>query len=134
MLLPHNATVVVADGQHLKLFRNGGDDANPKLQALATPDVGSDNKGSGSRHHSSAANPDDSQLEEDGHAAGSATMLNKLVLEGGVSQLIVVAAPRTLGEMRKHYHKAVSAALLGEISKDLTGHSIADIEKALAAA
>jgi protein required for attachment to host cells len=35
--------------------------------------------------------------------------------------------------MRKHYHKALSAILLGEIAKDLTGHSLADVEKALTA-
>jgi len=39
-----------------------------------------------------------------------------------------------LGELRKHYHKSLTAALVGEIAKDLTGHSIADIEKTVAAA
>ena len=46
----------------------------------------------------------------------------------------IIAAPRALGEMRKHYHKTLSAKLLGEISKDLTGHPIADIESAIQAA
>ncbi len=53
---------------------------------------------------------------------------------GKIDSLIVVAAPRTLGELRKHYHKALSAVLAGEIAKDLTGHSIADVEKTIAAA
>jgi protein required for attachment to host cells len=35
--------------------------------------------------------------------------------------------------MRKHYHKALSAILLGEIAKDLTGHSLLNVEQALAA-
>jgi hypothetical protein len=39
--------------------------------------------------------------------------------------------PRTFGELRKHYHKSLSAILVGEIEKDLTGHNIQDIEKAL---
>ncbi|MET0347426.1 MAG: host attachment protein, partial [Methyloceanibacter sp.] len=42
--------------------------------------------------------------------------------------------PRALGEMRKHYHAKLKDALVGEISKDLTGQTSADIEKALAAA
>ncbi|UXN68011.1 host attachment protein (plasmid) [Devosia neptuniae] len=42
--------------------------------------------------------------------------------------------PRALGEMRKHYHKALTAKLLGEIAKDLTGHSIGDVEAAIEAA
>ena len=61
-------------------------------------------------------------------------MLNKRVLDGKIASLIIVAAPRTLGELRKHYHKALSAILVGEVAKDLTGHSIADVEKIIAAA
>ena len=53
---------------------------------------------------------------------------------GGIEQLVVIAAPRSLGELRKHYHKTLEAKLTGEIAKDLTGHSIADIEKAVHAA
>ena len=47
--------------------------------------------------------------------------------------LIVVAPPRTLGALRKHYHKEVERRLIGEISKDLTGHPIGEIEKIIAA-
>ncbi|HSP45252.1 MAG TPA: host attachment protein [Chthoniobacterales bacterium] len=47
---------------------------------------------------------------------------------------MIIAAPKTLGEMRKHYHKKLEEALVGEIAKDLTGHSIADIEKTIIAA
>ncbi|WP_242154832.1 host attachment protein [Sphingomonas sp. BAUL-RG-20F-R05-02] len=46
----------------------------------------------------------------------------------------MIAAPRTLGELRKHYHKTLEAKLVGEVSKDLTGHTTADIEKAIASA
>ena len=42
--------------------------------------------------------------------------------------------PRTLGELRKSYHKKLSEVLRGEISKDLTGHAVHDIEKTIAAA
>lgn len=134
MLLPNGATVAVADGAKLHLFRNSGDGGHPKLTATPVDAVDSDNKGSGSRHGSSAANPDDSQMQEDGFAAGTAALLNKHVLDGSISHLVVIAAPRTLGELRKHYHKQLSAKLLGEVAKDLTGHSVADIEKAVAAA
>ena len=37
-------------------------------------------------------------------------------------------------ELRKHYHQKLSAVLVGEIAKDLTGHSIQNIEKLVAAA
>ena len=49
----------------------------------------------------------------------------------GLNALIVVAPPKTLGELRKHYHKEVTSRLKGELDKDLTGHPIKDIEKAL---
>ena len=45
-----------------------------------------------------------------------------------------IAAPRTLGELRKHYHKTVSEALRHELAKDLTGHSTAEIQAALVGA
>ena len=134
MKIPKGATVAVADGEILNLFRNSGDESAPKLTALPDADVSTENKGSGGRHQSSSANPSDSQQDEDGFAAGTAALLNKRVLDGNIDSLIVIAAPRTLGELRKHYHKALSAILIGEIAKDLTGHSVADVEKSIAAA
>jgi protein required for attachment to host cells len=134
MQLPRGATVAVADGEKLRLFRNTGDETNPKLTLLPGSDVSSDNKGSGARHQSSSANPDNSQVEEDSFAAGIAELLNRQVLDGKVTDLIVIAAPRTLGELRKHYHQKLSATLVGEVAKDLTGHSLQDVEKAIATA
>ena len=134
MQLPHGAIVAVADGEKLNLFRNAGDEAHPKLTALPGADVGTSNKGSGAGHHSSSANPDNSQTEEDSFAAGTAGMLNRQVLDGKITSLVIIAAPRTLGELRKHYHKKLSTALVGEIAKDLTGHTVQDVEKAVASA
>ncbi|MDE0946245.1 MAG: host attachment protein [Sphingobium sp.] len=134
MKIPKGTTVAVADGELLNLFQNSGDESAPKLSALPDAAISSDNKGSGGRHHSSSANPSESQLEEDSFAAGTAAFLNKQVLDGKIESLIIVAAPRTLGELRKHYHKTLSAILVGEIAKDLTGQSASDIEKTIAAA
>ena len=130
MQLPQGATVAIVDGAKLRLFRNTGHET-PNLTALPEPATNDDNKSSGARHQSSSANPDDRQLDEDGHAAGVAAWLNKQVLEGRIDKLVVVAAPRTLGEMRKHYHKQLEAALAGEIDKDLTGRSVAEIATAI---
>jgi protein required for attachment to host cells len=134
MQLAHGAFVAVADGEKFAVFRNHGTEAEPQLQAVQHPQPGNDNIPSGGRHHSSAANPDDATLVEDGFAAATAAWLNSEVLDGRIKSLVVIAAPKTLGELRKHYHKALEAVLHGELSKDLTGHSTADIEKALAAA
>lgn len=134
MKIPKDAIIAVVDGEKLNLFRNSGDEATPSLTAMADADISTENRGSGGRHQSSSANPSESQLDEDSFAAGTAEMLNKRVLDGKIESLIIVAAPRTLGELRKHYHKELSAILEGEIAKDLTGHSIADVEKTIAAA
>lgn len=133
MLLPKGTTVAVADGEKFSLFRNTGDGANPALTAMPV-EIDSVNKGSGAGHQDSAANPDNNQAAEDGFAGGIAGLLNKRVLDGEISDLVIIAAPRTLGELRKSYHKKLSEVLRGEISKDLTGHLLHDIEKAIAAA
>ncbi len=133
MMLPKGTTVAVADGEKLNLFRNAGDDRSLKLTPVEHAEVDDDAHGSRSRQNSSG-NPDDSQASEDNFAAGIVALLNKGVLAGRIEGLVVIAAPRALGEMRKHYHKALSAKLLGEIAKDLTGHPVADVETAIHAA
>ncbi|WP_152047208.1 host attachment family protein [Aureimonas psammosilenae] len=134
MQIPKGATVAVLDGQKLSLFQNGGDDNNPSLNALPTPKVDTDNKSGGQGHASSSANPDDSTQDEDGFVAGVASLLNAQAVSGKLTKLVVIAAPKALGELRKHYHAKLQEALVGEISKDLTGQTSGDIEKAIAAA
>jgi protein required for attachment to host cells len=71
------------------------------------------------------------QLEEDRFAAETAELLKRRAMNGDFEQLIVVAPPRTLGELRKHYHKEVSDRLAGELGKDLTNHPLDEIERIL---
>ena len=67
MQIPNGAVIAVVDGQKLNLFHNKGDEAHPALTAVPAGSVDSDNHGSGARHHTSSANPDHGQVEEDGH-------------------------------------------------------------------
>lgn len=131
MNIPKGAVIAVVDGKHLKMFRNAGDEASPNLVGEQEGEVVQDNSGSGGRHRNSSANPDGGQGQEDDFASGVAELLNKQVLGGHIKDLIIVAAPRTLGELRMHYHQKLSDVLVGEVAKDLTGHSAQDIEKAL---
>ena len=48
-------------------------------------------------------------------------------------KLIVVASPKTLGELRHHYHKETQSRLLAEIPKDLAQQPVDRIEAALVA-
>ena len=130
MILPNGATVAVADGETLSLFRKGGHEGGSSLTAMAAPEL--DGSNVGKSHRSSEAEPDDRTQAEDGYAAASAAWLNKQVLEGKIGPLMVIAAPRTLGELRKHYHKQLEAVLVGELAKDLVGRSVAEIEAAVA--
>ncbi len=146
MRLSHNTVVLVADGRKMLFLRNEGDGDYPNLQIehaeeQDTPKTGdqvTDQAGGASSpqgaSRSSVGGADAHQVEEDRFAAEAAELLKKRALANQFDKLIVVAPPRTLGELRKHYHKEVSDRLVGELDKDLTGHPIDQIEKALAAA
>lgn len=134
MQLPKGATIAVTDGEKFNLFRNAGDEADLKLTPLAHDGLNTDHQGSTPGRHGSSANPDGGQDKEDGFSAGVVALLNKQVLEGQISHLLIIAAPRTLGAIRPQYHAKLRAVLIGEISKDLTGHAMQDVEKAIAAA
>ena len=73
------------------------------------------------------------QQEEDRFAADTAAMLKARALRERVRALVVVAPPRTLGELRKHYHKEVEQRLVAEVPKDLVNVPVAEIEKILQA-
>ena len=140
MQIPHNGYVVVADGKKMLLLRNEGDaeypqlvverkeqQDNPKNIDHKTDDAGrAHSPGSGAGGYEEA---DFHQLEEDRFAAETADMLKRWALRNDFDSLIVVAPPRTLGELRKHYHKEVEKRISGEIAKDLTGHPVAEIER-----
>lgn len=132
MIMPNDTTVAVVDGTRMRLFRNRGVEPRIRLVPLADPGIDTVNQGSGGRHRNVSANPDDRRLEEDDFAAAAAGHLNRQVLAGEIGALYVIADPRTLGEMRRHLHDAAAARLVGELAKDLTGHSIEAIEAALA--
>jgi protein required for attachment to host cells len=146
MQVPHNSFVLVADGKKMLFFRNEGDAEFPKLEVerkreqedYADRDQKSDAPGrtfdsSGGAGRSAYQEIDFHQLEEDRFAAETAELLRKRALRNEFESLIIVAPPRTLGELRKHYHKEVEKRLTAEIAKDLTGHPVTEIEKILVA-
>lgn len=122
MLLPHGAVVALVDGEKFELFRNSGNETDPALTSLAAPDLDAHNKSAGARRDSSTANPTGHQLEEDAHAAAAVDWLNHQVQTRQIERLVVIAPPRTLGEMRRRYHKDLEAALVAELPRDLLGH------------
>ena len=126
MQLPHGAHVAVADGNRFVLFRNDGDEEIINLVDAASLDVSTTNRG--------GAKPEPRDLDERGHAAGVAALLNKRVLDNEIEKLLIIADPNTLGVMRGHYHGELEKRLVGELAKTLTNADTADIEKAIAVA
>ena len=146
MQVPHNSVVVVADGKKMLFFRNEGDAEFPKLEVerkrvqenppdreQKTDEAGRTFDASGGAGRSAYEETDFHQLEEDRFAHETAELLKKRALRNDFESLIIVAPPRTLGELRKHYHKEVEKRLAAEVAKDLTGHPVAEIEKILQA-
>jgi len=132
MQLAHGTIIAVADGAKLNLYRNSGSDGEPRLAAIGSPDVGDRMTNAGNRHHGGAANPSYRQLDEDSFAAATAGLLNKMALDGEIDALVVVAPPKTLGELRQHWHKVLVGKIAAEIGKEMTGASVAEIAALLA--
>jgi protein required for attachment to host cells len=129
MKLTKGALVAVVDGEKLALFENVGAQ-EIDLKAKTTPDIPDRVSGAPGRI-SSDANPDNDTQAEDGFAMGVADALNHMVLTHKAEALLVIAAPKTLGQLRKGWHKETEVRLVGEIAKDLTGHTTDQIATAI---
>jgi len=145
MQIPHDSVVLVADGRKSLFFRNQGDADFPNLQVEdkqvqdnpAHHEQASDTAGMSMKtkdgRGGSMEEVDFHQQEEDRFAADMAAMLKARALSNDYESLVVVAPPRTLGELRRHYHKEVEKRLVAEVPKDLVNVPVAEIEKILKA-
>ena len=157
MRVPHNSCVLVADGRKMLFFRNEGDGEYPNLQVEGkriehnpdTSEQGTDQPGrafvaagsprtgvavsAGANNRSAYEQTDFHQLEENRFAADAAAMLRDRALRNEFESLVVVAPPKTLGELRKHYHKEVEKRIAAEVPKDLTNVPVEEIERILQA-
>lgn len=137
MLLPTGTVFAIVDGENFELYRNSGTEASPKLSPLDTPKMELTNfsagirkqDGSASRPATTGAGGGD-QLHESAHVAAVTDWLNQQALSNKIDKLVVIADPRSLGEMRRHYHKQLEAVLLGEVAKTMAGRSEDEIIKA----
>ncbi|MDX8482442.1 host attachment protein [Mesorhizobium sp. VK24D] len=134
MILSNDTLVAVTDGERLRLFHNKGHEPHLDLVEIEDPVLEVARAGSGGRHRSSTANPDQSRLREDDFAGSVAAYLNHQALEEAYEHILVIADPRTLGEMRRHYQPSLNAKLVGEIGKDFVKHSVESIKYAVATA
>lgn len=135
MKVPTNAHVVVANGEKFLLLKNTGQPFEPKLEQVANPDLLLTNFSAGIRHQDTAGRPNSStNIDELAHGAAIAEWLNDKALKNDLGEVVVIADPRTLGQIRQHYHTKTQSQVAGELDKDLTNMPIPEIEKALASA
>lgn len=71
------------------------------------------------------------QQAEDRWAAETAELINRRALSSSFEHLAVIAPARTMGELRKHWHKEVERRLIAELTKEMTDRPIPDIEALL---
>ena len=136
MRIPSNAHIAIVDGENFTVMRNGGAPLEPKLDRAEQPDLSATNYSAGVRHQDNIGREKgtSTQLDELAHAAAAAEWLNSQCVSGDIENLVVIADPKTLGEMRHHYHSELEKRLVGEIAKTMTGQPTDKIEQALASA
>jgi protein required for attachment to host cells len=138
MLLPKGTAIAVVDGTKFEFYRNTGTEAEPKLTVVDTPELeltnfsaGARINDGGARHSARTGDGSNDSVDESAHAIAVADWLNDQVLKHKLDSLVIVADPKSLGEMRKRYHKQLESILHKELAKTLTGRPVADIVKAL---
>lgn len=144
--LKHGLWIVVADGEKALFLRNEGDTLYPNLQVVqemeqdnpATREQGSDRPGrysdGPSIHRSAVEDTDWHRLGKERFADQIAERLYTLAHRGEFNDVVLIAPPQVLGEMRRKLHKEVGDRIRAEIPKTLTNHTIGEIESLLQAA
>jgi protein required for attachment to host cells len=142
----HNgAWVLVGDGRRALFFSNHGDaelldlrvvetrvDENPATHLQGSDAPGRAYAGAGAHARSAVGNTDWHELEEERFARAMADRINAAAESGELKEIVIVAPPRTLGEIRKELSPKAQSKVAGELHKDLTKHPLPEIEKALA--
>ena len=147
MHLQHGTSVFVTDGRKALLLRNDGDAEFPDLRLIqkweapapSGRDLTTDAPGrvfssrGGSSRRSSYDEQDLHEQAETRFAGHIADVMNDRASEDPTNDLVLVAPPRTLGQLRKHLRREVSERISLEIPKDLVKHPLPEIERILAA-
>jgi protein required for attachment to host cells len=135
MKCPVNAHVAVVDGETFLLYRNEGALFEPSLRAVDTPELEATNFSAAVRKQDDIGQRmGRTDLNELAHGAAIAEWLNARAIAGDLHDIIIIADPKTLGEMRRHYHSELEKRIVGEIDKTLTGQSVEQIERSIKAA
>lgn len=143
MPLANNTLVLVTDGRKTLFFRNHGDinqidlrtEAHDQREDAPDHEMKTDAAGSnaqgGGYGRPTYDETDFHKLEEDRWAKHAAEDVNRRALSNDFEAIAIIAPPKTLGELRKQFHKEAARRVVLEIPKEMTGHPIPDIEALL---
>ena len=146
MKLKTDTWVVVANGNKYLILNNQGWPDHLDLRVLKhdeidvpqTQDLARDRAGRQQdkfRHGVSGFKQvDEHEARETAFAKDLVAKLNQRAEEKRFDDIVIIADPETLGEMRPTYSGYLKDRLVGEIAKDLTNLTIPDIESVVNAA
>lgn len=133
--------IVVADQRIAKIFKKSGfhleliGEANPTLRERkkGMPD---DSMGRVTSLHGSNRHKLQPHLQPGRHdaitfAQDLSQWLKEAAESGSYDRLILIAAPRTLGDLRPRLHKTVQDRIVAEINKELTKMKELELQKEL---
>lgn len=100
---------------------------NPPTREQAANRPGRFNDSSGV-HRSAVADTDWHELEKERFAEDLADILYQRAHRGDFDEIVLVAAPDTLGQLRPALHSEVADRIVGEIPKNLTNMPIDKME------
>ena len=143
--MDHGTWVLVADGEkalflenvtdaedpHLQVWREEEQD-NPPTREQAANRRGRQQESVGSRR-TAYEDTDWHELAKERFADDLAEILYAKAQAQTFEQLVIVAAPKILGELRDKLHQEVTRRVVGEVDKNLTNHPVNEIEDILKA-
>lgn len=139
----NKAWVLVADGEKALFLENRGTRNTPDFKVVRemeqdnppSREQGTDSPGrmgdTGVGQRSSMEETDWHRLAEERFAKDAAALLYKYAHKNRFREIVLVAAPKVLGELRKELHQEVASKVIGEVPKDLTNHPVHKIEQLL---
>ncbi|MGD8327556.1 MAG: host attachment family protein [Sphingomonadales bacterium] len=144
MDIAHGAHILVCDGAKALMFYNQGDMEYPNFQTVwekvqdnpPTHEQGTDRPGrrSDTGFHKSAMSETD--FHDEAEKSFARTLIDAVdadILSKNIHQLIVVAAPHMLGELRPLYSSHIQDHISAEVDKDLVHQDSRSIENILKA-
>lgn len=141
--IPNAALVLVSDGRRALFLRNKGTPKSPELvmerglesENPPSREQGTDRPGrkpgTDGVSQSAIEETDWHVQAEERFAATVAETLYQMEHAQEFDELVVVAPPKMLGDLRAKLHQEVADCVVAEVPKDLTSHTIPEISRLL---